>query len=110
MVRLTNLPINSEALRQELLRDSPSLGGVVIFEGRVRNHSAGKSVAALTYECYEPMALKVMEDIREEALKKWEVGRIIALHRHGHIPWAKRRFGSGWLRPTGRRLSRPAVS
>ena len=84
--QLTNTPIDSETLHQELVEGAESCGGIVVFEGRVRNHSHGKPVTALSYECYEPMALKEMEKIRQEALKKWKVERIIAVHRQGDIP------------------------
>jgi molybdopterin synthase catalytic subunit len=86
MVRLTDKPIDSQVLHQELMGDSPSTGGIVVFEGRVRNLSHGKPVTSLSYECYEPMALKVMGEIRQEALGKWKVERVIAVHRHGYIP------------------------
>lgn len=86
MVRLTDQAIDSEALHQELLKNSGTFGGVSLFEGRVRNHSHGKQVASLFYECYQPMALKVMEEIRQEALSKWKDVKIIAIHRHGPIP------------------------
>jgi molybdopterin synthase catalytic subunit len=86
MVRLTHTPIDPEALRRELVQGNDSCGGIVVFEGRVRNFSQGKQVTALAYECYEPMALKVMEEIRQEALKKFKVERIISVHRHGPIP------------------------
>jgi len=86
MVHLTGQSIDSQALHQELLNGSESCGGIVVFEGRVRNHSHGKPVTALSYECYEPMALKEMEKILQEALKNWKVEKITAVHRHGDIP------------------------
>jgi len=73
MVRLTDKPIDSQALHSELVKDSNPWRHRD-FEGRVRNHSHGKTVTALSYECYEPMALKEMEKIRQEALKKMESG------------------------------------
>jgi molybdopterin synthase catalytic subunit len=64
----------------------PACGAIVTFEGRVRNHNDGKKIINLHYECYESMALKVMNEIKEEALKKWDVKKIIAIHRIGNIP------------------------
>lgn len=61
-------------------------GAVVTFDGMVRNHNDGKKITNLYYECYQPMALKVMNEIKEEALKKWDVKNIIAVHRIGNIP------------------------
>lgn len=86
MFRLTDQPIPAEALHQELLKGSESMGGVCLFEGRVRNHSHGKQVISLFYECYQPMALKVMEEIRHEALSKWKGIKVMAVHRYGPIP------------------------
>ena len=86
MVQLTDQPIRADSLHQELLKDSESFGGVSVFEGRVRNHSHGKAVTSLFYECYQPMALKVMEEIRQEALNKWKGIKVLAVHRHGPIP------------------------
>lgn len=85
-VQLTDQPINSDALHRELLKSSEPFGGVSLFEGRVRNHSHGKAVTSLFYECYQPMALKVMEEIGQEVLAKWKNVRIIAVHRYGAIP------------------------
>lgn len=61
-------------------------GAIVTFEGRVRNHNDGKKITNLYYECYESMALKVMNEIKEEALKKWDVKQITVIHRIGNIP------------------------
>lgn len=85
-IQLTDQPINADALHQELLKGSETFGGVSVFEGRVRNHNHGKQVTSLFYECYQPMALKVMEEIRQEALAKWKGVKIIAVHRYGSIP------------------------
>jgi len=63
-----------------------SCGAVATFEGRVRDHNNGKKIESLSYECYREMALKVMSDIREEALQKWTVNNIVTVHRVGNIP------------------------
>ncbi len=61
-------------------------GGFVCFEGRVRNHNEGKEVHRLFYECYFPMAKKVMQEISEQAAQRWEVKKIGIVHRVGEIP------------------------
>lgn len=63
-----------------------SCGAMVIFEGRVRNHHDGKKVAELRYECYRPMALKVLTRIRAEALNRWELHDLWIAHRVGLVP------------------------
>lgn len=86
MVQLTDQPIPAETLHRELLKGSESLGGVCLFEGRVRNQNHGKTVTSLFYECYPSMALKVMGEIRQEALSKWKGTKVITVHRYGPIP------------------------
>lgn len=61
-------------------------GAVVAFEGRVRNHHDGKQVMELRYECYRPMALKVLARIREEALRRWPLHDLWIAHRVGLVP------------------------
>jgi molybdopterin synthase catalytic subunit len=61
-------------------------GGICIFEGRVRDHHGGKGVLALSYDCYEPMAEKLLAELREEAQRRWPLRRVIAVHRIGPVP------------------------
>ncbi len=61
-------------------------GGIVAFEGRIRNHNDGKEVKDLSYECYKPMGLKVLDEIVQEAYKKWDIKKSFAIHRIGNIP------------------------
>ena len=84
MIEIIENKIEFERLNKELY--NPTCGGVVTFEGRVRNHNDSKEVLKLVYDCYKPMALKVLEEIQNEALKKWYVKKIIAVHRIGEIP------------------------
>ena len=86
MVQLTDQPIDSENLHRHLLENTDACGAVVIFEGRVRNHHQGKTVTGLVYESYGPMALKMMEEIRQQAFDKWKVDKITAVHRIGPVP------------------------
>ena len=85
MVQNTDKPIVSAALHHRLLENTEACGAVAIFEGRVRNHHQGQAVQVLVYECYEAMALKMMESIRQEAFQKWKVDKIITVHRIGTL-------------------------
>ncbi len=60
-------------------------GAVVVFEGIVRNHSQGRSTRYLDYEAYEPMALRMMEEIGEETKRRFLVDRIGIIHRIGRL-------------------------
>lgn len=61
------------------------VGGVVTFEGRVRNHNEGRSVLSLEYEAYQSLALKEGHKIIAEAKAKFDVKSIYCVHRTGHL-------------------------
>lgn len=56
-------------------------GGISVFVGTVRNHTAGKRVLRLEFSAYEPMAIKEMTKIAEKAIHRFDIQRI-AIH-HG---------------------------
>jgi molybdopterin synthase catalytic subunit len=64
---------------------SDSTGGLVHFVGTVRNQTKGKKVLFLDFESYEPMALKEMRKIAEEAIKQFNVDKIAIYHRLGKL-------------------------
>lgn len=80
---LTAKPINSQALI-DFLRHVQA-GGLVTFEGWVRNHNEGKSVTSLEYQIYEELALKEGLKIINEASQKFDLHGAIAVHRSGHL-------------------------
>ncbi|WP_294902476.1 molybdopterin synthase catalytic subunit MoaE [Tatumella sp. UBA2305] len=60
-------------------------GAIVTFTGKVRNHNSGDSVATLTLEHYPSMTEKVLESIAAEARRRWELQRIVIIHRVGSL-------------------------
>jgi molybdopterin converting factor subunit 1 len=60
-------------------------GAVVVFEGIVRNHSAGRSTLYLEYEAYEAMAIAKMREIGAEMHEKFSIRRFAMIHRLGHL-------------------------
>ena len=83
MVQITTSPINIQ-LAVDSVR-TPESGGIDTFIGTTRNYSKGRAVSALEYEAYEPMALKVMERIVEEARRRWPVHGVAVVHRVGRV-------------------------
>ena len=81
--RITRKPISATELAR-LLR-APEDGAVVVFEGIVRNHSRGRSTLHLEYEAYEPMAIRKMEELGEEAKRKFAIDGIGIIHRLGRL-------------------------
>jgi molybdopterin synthase catalytic subunit len=60
-------------------------GGVVVFEGIVRNHTRGRRTLYLDYEAYEEMALKQMEELAVQALGEFKARDVAVVHRLGRI-------------------------
>ena len=63
----------------------PQDGAVATFDGIVRNNSRGRKTLYLEYEAYEEMALKQMEELIVEALKKFPARDARIVHRLGRI-------------------------
>ena len=80
---LTRLPIDTAVVGRELLRGED--GAVVNFEGVVRNNTKGRRTQFLDYECYEPMAVKMMAEIGREIARTHSIGRIAMVHRLGRM-------------------------
>ncbi|MGO4885446.1 MAG: molybdopterin converting factor subunit 1 [Bryobacteraceae bacterium] len=80
---LTWHPIVTRKIADTLLRGED--GAVVTFEGVVRNHTNGRRTHYLDYECYEPMALKLLARIGHEIAASHPIDRIALVHRLGRM-------------------------
>jgi molybdopterin synthase catalytic subunit len=81
--RIVSDPIEPHALEQ-IVRTTD--GGVVTFLGVVRDAADdGKSVIALRYEAFEPMALREFETIANEARERFGDLRMAIVHRIGEV-------------------------
>lgn len=69
----------------ELLRSGAS-GALAEFTGVVRRVEEGRPIAALEYEAYEPMAVKLMRQILERLNRKHPCHAARVVHRIGVIP------------------------
>lgn len=58
-------------------------GGISTFIGTIRNKTKEKSVLRLEYECYEPMAIKEIQKIINQAMTMFSVRNIVVHHRIG---------------------------
>jgi MoaE-MoaD fusion protein len=76
-------PIEPEALLAALKHAED--GAVVAFDGIVRNHSRGRRTLYLVYESYESMALGQMRRLAEEAIARFSVRGVVAVHRLGRL-------------------------
>ncbi|MCU0426863.1 MAG: molybdenum cofactor biosynthesis protein MoaE [Candidatus Kapabacteria bacterium] len=80
---LTETPLDTAAIIASVQNER--CGAIDVFIGTVRNETKGKAVLRLEYEAYEPMALKEMQSICEEAQQRWNAHAITAHHRLGTI-------------------------
>lgn len=76
--------VTSEKINTEKSVDERA-GGVVVFEGLVRNHNLDKAVTSLEYQCYEAMVIKEANLIMNEAREKFDVYDLKCVHRVGHL-------------------------
>jgi molybdopterin synthase catalytic subunit len=80
---LTREPIDTRELAAQLVRGED--GALVVFEGVARNNTKGRATLYLDYECYEPMAVKVMAQLGGEIAGSHRIGRLAMVHRLGRI-------------------------
>jgi len=66
---------------------TPSSGAVVCFLGVVRDHAEGRDgVTGLSYEAYEDVATRRLEEVAAETRRRWpEIERLALLHRVGDL-------------------------
>lgn len=85
MFKMVEQNIN-DIQRMELdILENPIVGGIVYFQGVVRNHNEGKDVTSLEYESYIPMANKIGNDIVKKAIEKFDIVDAYCVHRTGHL-------------------------
>jgi len=63
----------------------PEDGAVVVFDGIVRNQTRGRRTLYLDYSAYEPMALRQMEQLAEQALANHVIRDVWVVHRLGRL-------------------------
>lgn len=83
IIQLTREPLNRDALVAAV--SHPSVGGIVVFEGVVRDNARGKNVRYLEYDVYEEMAQQQIATIIEEARQRWSLENVAVAHRFGRL-------------------------
>ena len=81
-VSLSTEPIRREEILSSIR--SESSGAIVTFTGTVRKTESG-DLESLFYEAYEEMAVKEMQKICRDALKRFSITDIAMSHRIGNI-------------------------
>ena len=78
---LSQTALQPDPIRRALLREDA--GGFVSFEGWVRDHHTGRTVARLDYEAYPALAVSEGNTIIAEALERFTILDARAVHRCG---------------------------
>jgi molybdopterin synthase catalytic subunit len=60
-------------------------GAIASFAGLVRDENQGRRVEFLEYEAYEPLALRALNRIVDEAREAWPSARVLVHHRIGRL-------------------------
>jgi molybdopterin synthase catalytic subunit len=63
----------------------PGAGGTCVFVGTVRDHSAAGDVTGLSYEAWDELAGRRLQEIAEEMFEKWPVRKVAITHRTGDL-------------------------
>jgi molybdopterin synthase catalytic subunit len=83
VVAVTTAPLDPNVLLQAVSAGTGAEGAVTSFIGLVRDHNQGRKVLFLEYEAYEPLAIKAMQRIVDEARDAWPSVSLAMHHRIG---------------------------
>jgi molybdopterin synthase catalytic subunit len=84
-VRITMDAFDLSAEIAALTKGRTDIGAVATFTGICRGADEGRAVAALTLECYVPMAEAEISRHVEKARTRWPLLGVTVIHRHGRM-------------------------
>jgi molybdopterin synthase catalytic subunit len=85
-IRITRDALDARAIRElEAAVTTSGDGGVVTFQGVVRDNARGKQVRSLEYDAYVEMAEQQMAQIAAEVEARWEASAVAMVHRIGRL-------------------------
>ena len=86
VIKITRDPLDDAAVRELVgAATHASDGGVVTFEGVVRDHARGKRIRYLEYDAYPEMAEERMTAIATEVAARWQTDHVAIVHRIGRL-------------------------
>ena len=83
MIELTSDALDPEKVTAKVRRDTN--GAVVTFLGTTRDNFEGKTVLTLEYEAFDEMALKKLEEVRQELMAEFGLEQMAISHRIGSV-------------------------
>jgi molybdopterin synthase catalytic subunit len=85
LVRVQREDFSVDAEINRVRARSKRIGGIATFLGIARDRSKGRDIDSMTFEHYEGMAQAKLREIRERALKDFDIIEVAILHRYGEI-------------------------
>lgn len=79
-----NAPFDFGAEAEAFASGRHDMGAIVTFTGVVRDFGNG-GLDAMEIEHYPGMTQKALEAIAAEAVKRWSLGDVLVIHRHGRM-------------------------
>ena len=83
LVRVTGEPIGADEAVAFVA--DPGAGGTCVFLGTVRDSSPDGEVTGLTYEAWDELATRRLEELGTEMLERWPLRNVALLHRSGEL-------------------------
>mgnify|MGYP001461527977 FL=1 len=83
MIELTEKTLDPEKITDKVRRDTN--GAIVTFLGTTRDNFEGKTVMTLEYEAFDEMAVKKLEEVRQELMAEFGLEQIAISHRVGIV-------------------------
>lgn len=84
----THVALTTEPLSLDEAHDwcaDPTVGGIVVFTGTVRDHAEGRAVDGLTYEAYEELARERLAALADSLAARDGVVAVWLAHRTGAL-------------------------
>ena len=85
MIKIQKENFNLEEEIQTLKHTLNEIGAVSTFIGYVRNKNNNKKVSSIYLDVYPAMAQKSLEEIVNKAKKKWDLLKVLIIHRYGEL-------------------------
>lgn len=85
MIRVQREDFDVGAEMAALTRGKTGIGGVASFVGLVRDGGGAERITAMTLEHYPGMTERALQDIENEARRRWKLEASLIVHRYGRL-------------------------
>lgn len=78
--------VKEGSLVAPVVRTDSEAGAVVVFEGIVRGDEAGRRIAGLHYQLYDPMAERELMRLADNIVEQFGLLAVTVMHSRGLVP------------------------